>query len=114
MAEKILKDIPPMNFAFEEFVDPRNNYIYVDKTKYIYELVRKRGFYYFLSRPRRFGKSLTIDTLQAVFEGRKELFKGLAIEKENYDWQTYPILRLDWTTINCESIKDLKEQIKND
>ena len=67
---------------------------YVDKTKLIYQLARS-GRYYFLSRPRRFGKSLLISTLEAYFEGKKELFKGLAIENLEKDWIKYPILHLD-------------------
>ena len=74
------------------------NYVYVDKTHFIPKL-EILGRAYFLTRPRRFGKSLFLSTLQAYFEGRKELFSGLAIEKhkeENgQDWQTYPVLKLD-------------------
>lgn len=60
-------------------------YIYVDKTEYIRQLV-STGKYYFLSRPRRFGKSLLLTTMQAYFEGRRELFKGLAIDRDDMDW----------------------------
>ena len=69
-------------------------YIYVDKTAMIYDLV-KSGTYYFLSRPRRFGKSLLISTMEAYFKGKKELFKGLAIENLEKDWIEYPVLHLD-------------------
>ena len=72
------------------------NFIYVDKTKYIYKLITEGGGYYFLSRPRRFGKSLLISTIGYLFEGRKELFKGLYIEdKWNWD-ETYPVLMIDF------------------
>jgi len=74
------------------------SYVYVDKTQFIPEL-EIVGRAYFLTRPRRFGKSLFISTLQAYFEGRKELFKGLAIEKfkteAKSEWQSYPVLKLD-------------------
>lgn len=73
------------------------NFLYVDKTALIYELT-ERGSYYFLSRPRRFGKSLLISTLEAYFQGKKELFKGLAIEKLETDWATHPVLHLDLNT----------------
>ena len=63
----------------------QDGYIYIDKTELIYQLV-KTGRYYFLSRPRRFGKSLLISTLEAYFLGKKELFKDLAIEKLEKDW----------------------------
>ena len=71
-----------------------DNYLYLDKTALIYQLV-KTGSYYFLSRPRRFGKSLLISTLEAYFQGKKELFQGLAIENLEKDWIEYPVLHLD-------------------
>lgn len=71
-----------------------DGFVYIDKTKQIHLLV-KQGGYYFLSRPRRFGKSLLISTLEAYFEGKRELFKGLAIEQLETEWKTYPILHLD-------------------
>lgn len=72
----------------------KEGYCYVDKTGWIYRLV-KSGKYYFLSRPRRFGKSLLISTLEAYFRGKKELFTGLAIDKLEQDWTEYPVLHLD-------------------
>ena len=72
-------------------------YCYIDKTSLIYSLV-KSGQYYFLSRPRRFGKSLLISTLEAYFLGKKELFKGLAMEGLEKDWTTHPVLHLDLNT----------------
>ena len=72
----------------------KEGYFYIDKTALVYQLV-KTGSYYFLSRPRRFGKSLLISTLEAYFQGKKELFTGLAIEKLEKDWIEYPILHLD-------------------
>ena len=68
--------------------------VYVDKTRFIYDLSH-RGCYYFLSRPRRFGKSLLVSTMEAYFKGRKELFEGLAIEQLEKDWIEYPVLHLD-------------------
>lgn len=72
----------------------RDDFIYVDKTKYIYSLVSE-GKYYFLSRPRRFGKSLLLSTIEAFFSGKRELFKGLAIDSLVDEWQEYPVLHLD-------------------
>ena len=72
----------------------KDGYFYVDKTALAYQLI-KTGSYYFLSRPRRFGKSLLISTFEAYFQGKKELFEGLAIEKLEKDWIKYPILHLD-------------------
>ena len=68
-----------------------NDYVYVDKTEYLYNLVQN-GDSYFLSRPRRFGKSLFVSTLKAYFEGKKELFKGLYIDQYEHDWYHYPVL----------------------
>ncbi len=69
-------------------------WVYVDKTSHIHQLVSK-GSYYFLSRPRRFGKSLLISTLKAYFEGRKDLFQGLAMEQLEQEWRVHPVLHLD-------------------
>ena len=77
---------------FEEI--RKGNYCYVDKTALIHRLVYS-GKYYFLSRPRRFGKSLLISTLEAYFQGKKELFNGLAMETLEKDWTVYPVLHLD-------------------
>ncbi|MCC8071274.1 MAG: ATP-binding protein [Bacteroidales bacterium] len=70
-------------------------YIYVDKTEYVYHLIKK-GSCYFLSRPRRFGKSLLLTTIQAYFQGRKDLFEGLALYELEKEWRTYPVLRFDF------------------
>ena len=67
---------------------------YVDKTAFVYQL-GKNGGYYFLSRPRRFGKSLLLSTIEAYYQGKKELFKGLALEQLEKDWKVYPVLHLD-------------------
>lgn len=68
------------------------DFLYVDKTEYIYRMTHTSGKYFFLNRPRRFGKSLLVSTMQSYFEGKKELFKGLAIEKLEKDWTEYPVL----------------------
>lgn len=69
--------------------------LYVDKTEYIYRMSHTSGKYFFLSRPRRFGKSLLVSTMQSYFEGKKELFKGLAIDKLEKEWTAYPVLHFD-------------------
>ena len=71
-----------------------DGYVYVDKTAFVYEMATS-GKYYFLSRPRRFGKSLFLSTLEAYYQGKKELFKGLALERLEKDWKVYPVLHLD-------------------
>ncbi len=99
--------------GIQNFESLRNdNYFYVDKTKLIYQLARS-GRYYFLSRPRRFGKSLLISTLEAYFEGKKELFKGLAIENLEKDWIKYPILHLDLNIEKYNSPDSLDKILNN-
>jgi len=73
----------------------RENLFYIDKTEYIYNLTHTHGKYFFLARPRRFGKSLLASTIQCYFEGKKELFEGLTIEKLEKDWECFPVLRFD-------------------
>ena len=77
----------------------RNGYAYVDKTQFVYKLADE-GKYYFLSRPRRFGKSLFLSTLEAYFQGKKELFEGLAIYDLKTEWKQYPIFHIDLNTAN--------------
>ena len=86
----------------------RDGYAYVDKTALMYKLVSE-GKYYFLSRPRRFGKSLFLSTLEAYFEGQKELFEGLAVSELEKEWVKHPILHLD---LNTEKY-DTKEALEN-
>ena len=78
--------------TFEEII--RKDLLYVDKTEYIYRMA-STGKYFFLSRPRRFGKSLLTSTLHSYFAGKKDLFKGLAIEKLEKEWTEYPVLHFD-------------------
>ncbi|MCY4380447.1 MAG: AAA family ATPase [Proteobacteria bacterium] len=87
----------------------KGNFYYVDKTKYLEALIRE-GQYYFLSRPRRFGKSLLVRTLQYLFEGEKELFKGLHIY-DHWDWSTkYPVIRISFDG-DCDTPESIKERI---
>ncbi|QSI03367.1 hypothetical protein DYE50_12400 [Treponema ruminis] len=84
----------------------KEGYLYVDKTAYLYRLVTGSDMY-FLSRPRRFGKTLTVSTLEAIFQGRRELFKGLAIDKTDYDWKPYPIIHIDFGDCPFDTPKEL-------
>ncbi|WP_298551532.1 ATP-binding protein [uncultured Parabacteroides sp.] len=88
----------------------KDGYFYVDKTPWIYQLV-KTGSYYFLSRPRRFGKSLLISTLEAYFQGKKELFEGLAMETLEKDWIKYPILHIDLNTQKYDTPESLEDKL---
>ena len=85
-------------------------YLYVDKTQYVYELANTKK-YVFLSRPRRFGKSLLISTFHAYFNGRKELFKGLAIDQLEKEWKQYPVLHFSLSTAKRGTVEDLDNVI---
>ena len=100
----VLQNLP---IGIQNFEKIRNDgYLYVDKTEFVYRLATT-GSYYFLSRPRRFGKSLLISTLHAYFEGKRELFDGLAISRLETKWERYPILHLDLNTRNYKDAEAL-------
>ncbi len=85
-------------------------YIYVDKTEYIYKLMKEGGGYYFLSRPRRFGKSLFLSTIEYLFKGQRELYKGLYIE-DKWEWdKIYPVIRIDFTK-DVKNKEDLRDKM---
>lgn len=92
----------------------REGMVYIDKTEYIYHITRKSKSY-FLSRPRRFGKSLLLSTISAYFEGERELFRNLAIDKLEQDWGTHPVIRIDLSqgifTNRKEAITELSNQL---
>jgi len=103
-----LKKLPIGIQTFRDIIE--ENYIYIDKTKTALELIEK-GRYYFLSRPRRFGKSLFIDTLHSIFEAKKELFKGLYIYNR-YNWDnSYPVIKISFAEGNVHSRKELEKRI---
>ena len=105
-----MKRLTSSIFSFEKIIN--EGILYVDKTEFIWNLIQDEGTY-FLSRPRRFGKSLTVSTLEAVFQGKKELFKGLAIYDKPYDWKPYPVIHLDFANVNA-STADQMESYLND
>lgn len=86
--------------------------MYVDKTERVYNLVQSLP-YVFLTRPRRFGKSLLVDTLKCYFEARKELFKGLKLATLETEWVKYPVLKFDMSCVNCKSISVAKSELDN-
>ena len=83
------KPLQPSTSTFRDLIN--GGYLYVDKTRHIYELVRGSKGVYFFARPRRFGKSLFISTLDVVFRGNRELFKGLWINDSDYQWEAHPV-----------------------
>ena len=106
---KIVNKYPVGIQTFEEIRE--KNYLYVDKTKYIVDFREKGMKYVFLSRPRRFGKSLFASTLQAYFEGRKELFEGLAIADYEKDWVKHPVFHFDLSGAKHMSIEQLERYL---
>lgn len=88
----------------------RDGYLYIDKTELVYKLVNG-GSYYFLSRPRRFGKSLLISTMEAYFQGKKELFEGLAMERMEKDWTARPVLHIDLNARQYENADSLRLEL---
>ena len=105
-----MKSISTSISTFKNII--RSDYLYVDKTRYIYEMVKEPFGQFFFSRPRRFGKSLTISTLEAVFEGEKELFKGLYIYGTDYTWEKYPVIHIDFGRSDSLTVANLEEWLK--
>ena len=104
-----MKRLPIGISDFKELIE--GNYVYVDKTEYIHRLI-KEGKYYFLSRPRRFGKSLLLSTIRYLFEGKRELFKGLYIE-DKWNWEDiYPVIRIDFSEAQVRDEKELEKELK--
>ena len=87
------------------------NYLYVDKTEYVYRMTHSASSYMFLSRPRRFGKSLLTSTLHSYFSGRKDLFHGLAMEKLEKEWTEYPVLHFDMSTAKHADSEQLLQEL---
>ena len=88
-----------------------DGYLYVDKTEFVWRLAHENGKAFSLTRPRRFGKSLLISTMQAYFEGRREPFRGLAIERLETEWVESPVIRLDLSTVKTRNVGELNARL---
>ncbi len=110
MMNKRLKNLPVGVSSFERIIN--NNLLYIDKTELLYNLVNTEG-YYFLSRPRRFGKSLLISTLYNIFKGNKELFKDFYIYNTDFKWEEYPVVKLDFNKTTNDNRDLLEISLKN-
>ena len=110
METKRLKQLPVGIQTFEKIIE--NDMLYIDKTEHIWNMINLSN-YIFLSRPRRFGKSLLVSTLQSYFEGRKELFKGLYIERVEKQWTQYPVLRFDMSTAKHCNKEELELELSS-
>ncbi|MEM7130215.1 MAG: ATP-binding protein [Chloroflexota bacterium] len=104
------KPLPTSTATFRDIIDGK--YLYIDKTEYIYALAKYTKGAYFLSRPRRFGKSLLISTLEELFLGNRDLFQNLWIDSTDYEWEPYPVIRLDFGRAPTTSAEELKTNIK--
>lgn len=104
MEQVIKRNLPIGIQTFEKL--RQEGYLYVDKTDFVWKMA-STSTPYFLSRPRCFGKSLLLSTFEAFFEGKKELFNGLAIEKLEQEWKTYPVLHLDLNAEKYDSVERL-------
>ncbi len=102
-----LKPLPTSIQTFKDLIG--GGYLYVDKTQYLYELIRHSKGVYFLARPRRFGKSLLISTLAEIFNGNQALFEGLWLYDSPYEWQIYPVIRLDFSRHSVKSASQLED-----
>lgn len=103
------KPVQASTYTFRNLIE--GGFLYVDKTNYLYDLVHPSTGIYFLARPRRFGKSLMISTLMEIFRGNRQLFKGLWIEQSAYDWQSYPVIRIDFSQERIYTAAELQELI---
>jgi hypothetical protein len=104
-----MKPLSTSIFTFSELI--AGGYLYVDKTRTIYDLISGYKGQYFLARPRRFGKSLLISTLKAIFQGRRELFKGLWLDSADFEWKTYPVIHLDMGSCVADSVPEMNRQL---
>jgi hypothetical protein len=106
----MLKPLQASTYTFRDLI--KSGFVYVDKTRHIYELVRYGKGIYFMSRPRRFGKSLLLSTLEEIFQGNKELFRGLWLYESDYTWPVHPVLRIDFSRHQIRNVADLELRIK--
>jgi len=102
------KPLPIGIQSFEKLIT--GGFLYVDKTRDIYRMITE-GVAYFLSRPRRFGKSLLISTLEAIFQGKRELFNGLWIDGSDYVWNAHPVIRIDFSQFRVTSPDELRQNL---
>ena len=109
--EKKLRLCPLGMQDFQEII--KGDFLYVDKTRQVYELTHRVGKYVFLSRPRRFGKTLLTSTLHYYFEGCKDLFKGLAIDSLETEWTQYPVLHFDMSTAKSLNKQELESELNS-
>jgi len=102
---RTMKPITTSVYTFSKLIE--GGFLYVDKTSEIHALLQPAFAQYFLARPRRFGKSLLISTLKAIFQGRRDLFEGLSIASTDYEWKPYPVIHLDMGSTAAQTAEEL-------
>lgn len=100
------KPVQASVYTFRRLIE--GGYVYVDKTQYLYEIAHRSTGIFFLSRPRRFGKSLLLSTLDELFRGSRELFSGLWIDSSDYGWEAYPVVRIDFSRYQAQTAAEFK------
>ena len=105
------KELNISNSTFYQIIE--SNFMYVDKTEYVYKMVRQAKGQYFLSRPRRFGKSMLLSTLKSYFEGNKEVFKEQYLYNQDLDWKSYPIIHLSMNKIKADTADNYERNLSN-
>jgi len=110
MGGQEMRKLPVSHQTFSEIIE--ENYLYVDKTRDIYNLINSAGKYFFISKPRRFGKSLTVSTLKEIFSGNKELFKGLYIY-DKIEWNKFPVILVDFSHISHRDSNVLRDALSD-
>lgn len=106
----MLKPVQASSYTFRDIIN--GGYLYIDKTRYLYELVRYAKGLYFLARPRRFGKSLMVSTLEEIFLGNRNLFAGLWLDGSDYAWESHPVVRIDFSRHQIRTVAELELRIK--
>ncbi len=106
-----MKKIDTGNSSFEKLISTGN--LYVDKTSYFFDLIESGATYFFCSRPRRFGKTLALSTFEAIFKGKHELFKGLAIDSLEYNWRVHPVIHIDLGKCQRDTKKGVEDWINS-
>ena len=102
-----MKEISTSISSFPRLIE--RHCLYVDKTPYIYKMLQVTSGQFFCARPRRFGKSLTVSTLEAIFQGRRELFEGLYLGSTDYDWPVHPVIHIDFARSSMQTLPQLKK-----
>jgi len=104
-----MQDLVTGRAHFKSIIE--SNSLYIDKTEFVYKIARSKEKFFLLNRPRRFGKSLFVNTLKSFYQGEKGLFTGLNINNQDWQWKEYPVIHLDFCAVVAESIESLDKSL---